>query len=149
MKMTLSCLTAAVLAASLFAGCNGPRRDEAAAPAIMLKASHMTMQTGESTRITARTINLVGTQGIKWAVTPTTGRISPESDNGLSAMFTATEPGTYQITASADAGNGRWVEDYTNITVNGMVINNRPMNGTAPMNGNPPANGTMAPAPVR
>ncbi len=136
LKMTLPAVAFAMIAATCFVGCNGPHRDNVAAPSIVVTPSRKTMQTGESTRVTAKTINLVGTQGIRWAVTPTTGKITPENDNGLSAMFTATEPGTYQITASADAGNGRWVEDYTNITVNGVVIDNRQLNMR---NGNPNA----------
>jgi hypothetical protein len=124
MKWVRVPLMAAMVAASLAACSNSPRRDDAAEPDVTVTPYHKTMLAGETIAVMARTANLVGSSPLRWTVTPTTAQITPQG-NGLMAMFTANEPGTYLITVSADAGNGRWVQSSANVTVNGLMLNGR------------------------
>ncbi|HVS70034.1 MAG TPA: hypothetical protein VHQ47_02135 [Phycisphaerae bacterium] len=138
-----------MVAASLAACSTAPRSEDVAAPDISVNPAHKTMVAGETILVSARTVNLVGAPALRWTVTPNAGRITPRTNNGEIAMFTADQPGTYLITASADAGNGRWVQSSANVTVNGLGIPtntsangnyNRNYNANNPNNPNNPNN---------
>lgn len=142
MKRFSGALVATLIAAALATGCSEtPRRYTEIRPSIDMMPVQ-TMQAGETRRVTIRTENLVGAQAINWSVSPDAGRISPEQQaNGQSAIFTAEQPGTYVISASADLGNGRVVSDQTTVTVHGRPITsdriNEPLAPVTPAPGTP------------
>ena len=137
MKIFSGALVATVLAAALATGCSEtPHRYSEIRPSLHV-APVQTMQVGESRRVSITTENLVGARAIRWDVSPTNGRIQVEQNaNGQTALFTADQPGTYIITASADMGNGQMISDQTTVTVHGRPVTtehlNEPVNPANP-----------------
>jgi hypothetical protein len=126
MKLFSSALAVAVLAAAMATGCTeAPNmRSSRLDPSIHLSPP-TSIEAGTSTRVSAKTENLVGARNIRWTVSPSTGRLQAEEQtNGQSAVFSANEPGTYVISATADMGNGKMITADTNITVKGRPITN-------------------------
>jgi hypothetical protein len=138
MKLFSGALAATVLAAALATGCSEtPHRYSEIRPSLHVTPVQ-TMQVGESRRVAVTTQNLVGARAIRWDVSPTNGRIQLEQGtSGQTALFTADQPGTYIITASADMGNGQMVSDQTTVTVNGRPLTserlNEPVTPVAPV----------------
>lgn len=121
-SLVTAILAAAALSVGVVACTEAPRRHAGKTePAIMVTPATGRIQVGESKRLTAQTMNLVGAGNIRWNVSPNAGRIASDG-NGQTALFTADQPGTYLITASADAGNGRIVSSDTTITVDGRPM---------------------------
>jgi len=118
MKLFASLLAASVLCISAV-GCNGPHSEDRNAPMLRVVANHGTIMTGETTRVTATTVNMVGATSIDWSVSPSTASVTPDRSDGMVAIFAANEPGTYEVKATAKLPDGNWKTAFTNITVNG------------------------------
>jgi len=103
-------------------------------PAITAMASRKETLAGESVVVDARTVNLGQGSNIQWSVSPNVAKISPtDSNRGLTAMFTADQPGTYVVTASANLPDGRRINSDTTIVVNGRSSTN---SNAGPVNNN-------------
>lgn len=116
---------ASVVSVLPLAACNsGPTsKRESMEPAIVATASRKEALTGESIVVDARTINLGQGSDVTWAVSPNVAKISPTKTNrGLTAMFTADQPGTYVVTATAKLPDGRNISSETNIMVKGRAM---------------------------
>ncbi len=128
MKILSGILASSVLAMVVMGGCAmNPHHDVAAAPAIKVSTDHHNIDAGTSTRLTAESVNVVGGSDIKWSVSPNVGKVRVDGQHGTTAVFSADQQGTYSVTASVDLGNGHWVSDYTDITVNGVDANGHPI----------------------
>jgi hypothetical protein len=128
MKLFPSVLATSVLAVSLLGGCAmGPHHESAAAPHLTVTADSHNISAGTTTRVIANTVNVVGGSDIHWSVTPDVAKISREERNGTSALFSATQQGTYTVQASAKTADGQVVSDSVNITVNGVDANGHPL----------------------
>jgi hypothetical protein len=140
MKLFSGTLVATIFAAALATGCGEIAHSTAdVRPSINVSAGR-TIQAGESTRLTATTRNLVGARAIRWSVTPNVARIQVENEsNGQTALFSTDQPGTYEVSATADLGNGQMISDHTTV-----VVRNRPAVTSdriiEPAPGMPPAN---------
>lgn len=116
---------ACVVSALPLAACNnGPSSKRASMePAIVATASRKEAIVGESVVVDARTINLGQGSNVTWAVSPNVAKINPSDNNrGLTAMFSADQPGTYVITATAKLPDGRAISSETNIMVKGRAM---------------------------
>lgn len=128
MKLFPSVLATSVLALSVLGGCAmTPHNESAAAPKINISTESHNISAGTTTRLTANTMNVVGGSKVQWFVSPTVGSIKPESDNGVTALFSADQPGTYIVTATVKLPDGNWATDKTNISVNGVDVNGHPV----------------------
>jgi hypothetical protein len=128
MKLFPSVLATSVLALSVLGGCAmNPHNETAAAPALKLTTESHNISVGTTTRLTAETMNVVGGSDIQWKVTPTVAKISPEGDHKTTALFSSNEPGMYIVKAFVNMGNGDWVSDTVDITVNGVDANGHPL----------------------
>lgn len=108
------------------------------APSISVAAAQKSINTGDSTTVSASTANLAGGSQILWQVSPSTGRVETDrsDSSGLHARFTANEPGTYIVKATARAADGSSTSDETNIVVSGPISNNGNNNNNNPNNPN-------------
>ncbi len=124
--MRTSTIAAAGLACAFtLAACNShpSAMRESMAPTITASASHKEALTGESVLVDARTTNFGEGSKVKWSVSPDVAKISPTDDSrGLSAMFSADQPGTYVVTASAKLPDGNMLRSETNIVVKGRAM---------------------------
>ena len=129
MKLLSGLLASSVLAVVVLGGCAmNPGNSAAAAPSLKVITSSHNIDAGTSARVTAETVNLVGTGDVKWSVSPDVGHIKVDSEHGQTAVFSADQAGTYVVKAAVDAGNGNWVSDTTDITVTGVTDSNgRPL----------------------
>ena len=93
-------------------------------PAIKVTTDHHNIDAGTSTRLTADLMNVAGGSDIKWSVSPNVGKIRVDGPHGTTAVFTADQQGNVQRDGGrGSGGNGHWVSDYTDITVNGLDAN--------------------------
>lgn len=116
---------ACIVAAIPLAACNtGPTANRGSMePAIVANANRKEALTGETVMVDARTVNLGEGSTVSWAVSPNVAKISPmEVNRGLSAKFTADQPGTYIVTATAKLPDGRHISSETNIMVKGRSL---------------------------
>ena len=128
MKILSGILASSVLAITVLGGCAmNPHSESAAVPSIKVMTASHNIDAGTSTRLTAESVNVVGGSDIKWDVSPNVGHIRVDGQHGTTAVFSADQQATYTIKASVDLGNGHWVSDSTNITVNGVDANGRPI----------------------
>jgi hypothetical protein len=130
MKLHASLLASAVAVTMLaFGGCaTNPTSGAAAEPALKVTTSAHNIESGTSARVTAHTMNLVGSGNVRWSVSPNVGRVDVDSAHGQTAIFHADQAGTYIVKAAVDAGNGQWVSDSVDITVHGVTdANGRPV----------------------
>ncbi len=104
-----------------------PHHQSAAAPAIKVMTESHNISAGTSTRVSAESINVVGGSDIKWSVSPNVARVRIDGQHGTTALFSADQQGTYTVKASVDLGDGRWVSDSTDITVNGVDAGGKPL----------------------
>jgi hypothetical protein len=134
-----SAVVATGLVCAAMMGCHHPTTEDPHMSAIRVRANHSSIMTGETTEVSATTINLVGGNGLKWTVNPSTASVTPDRANGMIAIFAANEPGTYVIRASCQMPDGSVVwSNSENVTVSGPPRTDR---------GNMNAPGA-APAPV-
>jgi hypothetical protein len=125
MKLLSGVLASSVLALAVLGGCAmNPSNQAAAAPSLKVVTSSHNIDAGTSARVTAETANVVGSGDIKWTVTPDVGHVKTDSTHGQTAVFSADQPGTYVVKAAIDVGNGNWVSDTADITVNGVTDSN-------------------------
>ncbi len=116
---------ACVVSVLPLAACNsGPStKRESMEPAIVTTATRKEAIVGESVVVDARTVNLGQGSKVTWSVSPNVAKISPSDANrGLSAMFSADQPGTYVVTATAKLPDGRNISSETNIVVKGRAM---------------------------
>jgi hypothetical protein len=116
---------ACVVSALPLTACNSSpsAKRESMEPAIVATASRKEAITGESVVVDARTVKLGQGSNVSWAVSPNVAKFKPTDTNrGLSAMFSADQPGTYVVTATAKLPDGRTVSSETNITVRGRAM---------------------------
>src|SRR5271170_2028900 len=125
MKLLSGVLASSVLALAVLGGCAmNPGNQAAAAPSLKVVTSSHNIDAGTSARVTAETANVVGNGDIKWSVTPNVGSVTSDSAHGQTAVFSANQAGTYVVKAAIDVGNGNWVSDTADITVNGVTDSN-------------------------
>ena len=130
MKLHASLLASAVAVTMLaLGGCaTNPHSSAAAEPAIKVTTSAHNIESGTSARVTAHTMNLVGSGNVHWSASPNVGRFDVDSTHGQTAIFHADQAGTYIVKAAVDVGNGQWVSDSVDITVHGVTdANGRPV----------------------
>jgi hypothetical protein len=130
MKLHASLLASAVAVTMLMLGgcATNPTSGAAAEPGLKVSTSAHNIESGTSARVTAHTMNLVGSGNVRWSVSPNVGHVQVDTTHGQSAIFSADQAGTYIVKAAVDAGNGQWVSDSVDITVHGVTdANGRPV----------------------
>lgn len=119
-------VAASVLSLGMVVGCSSTPRSqtEMTKPAITTAATRQNIVAGESVMVTANTVNLVGSNGVRWSVTPSGANLQPQQDTaGQTALFSANQPGTYVVRAEAQGADGRTASSETTITVSGRMRN--------------------------
>ena len=135
MKLHASLFASAVAVTMLaLGGCaTNPHTSAAAEPSLKVTTSAHNIESGTSARVTAHTVNLVGSGNVHWSVTPNVARVDADTTHGQSAIFHAGQAGTYIVKAAVDVGNGQWVSDSVDITVHGVTDSNgRPVSSNNP-----------------
>jgi hypothetical protein len=128
MKLFPSVLATSVLALSILGGCAmSPHQESVAAPAIKISPDSHNISAGTTTRVVANTVNVVGGSNIKWTVSPNVGSVKSDGPHGTTALFTANQPGTYIVEARVNLGDGQVISNTTDVTVNGVDANGRPL----------------------
>jgi hypothetical protein len=122
-KMTK--ISTGMLAACLIAlaGCQATSKNDDLKPSVSVSAAQNVINTGDSTTVMVSTKNLGPNSSINWAVSPDAGKLTKDSNDssGMQARFSAGQPGTYLIKATAKAADGTMVSDETHIVVNGPI----------------------------
>ena len=89
MKLHASLLASAVAVTMLaFGGCaTNPHSSAAAEPDLKVTTSAHNIESGTSARVTAHTMNLVGSGNVHWSVSPNVARVDPDTTHGQSAIL--------------------------------------------------------------